>query len=454
MSMKKLGSILLSTAMVMSLAACGSQNTSAPAATTDDSATKEEAAAPAESAVAADTDVSGSTLEVAVTYTGDQATTFQGLVDKFEEEYGVTVNIAEYGGDYENTLKTRMASNELPDVFQTHGWSLLRYKEYLMNLQDQPWISDYDESALGVIQDDDGAIYVLMISELINGTLVNLDACDAAVIDPYAIHTWDDFTEACAKIKASGLTPLNVVSNPGLLANFAGTFVSYEGEMFEDSAAMLDGSFDWQDYKDSLVKYMANWIDSGYYYDDILTMADTDMTERFAAGKGAFSLGNDPSVMLTCLSLNPDARFAFMPSFASKEGGKEHVGIGEGDTFGIWKDTGNADAAKLFLEYMARPEVAQEMNAATGKISCLKSTMEIDDSYGLQVFQEMKEKCADCDIFYENLWDRQYMPSGMWSIFGNASDMLFDDDSEAGQDEVIEYLLENYQDLYDAAQEG
>ena len=98
MSMKKLGSILLSTAMVMSLAACGSQNTSAPAATTDDSATK--AAAPAESAVAADTDVSGSTLEVAVTYTGDQATTFQGLVDKFEEEYGVTVNIAEYGDDY------------------------------------------------------------------------------------------------------------------------------------------------------------------------------------------------------------------------------------------------------------------------------------------------------------------------------------------------------------------
>lgn len=59
--------------------------------------------------------------------------------------------------------------------------------------------------------------------------------------------------------------------------------------MFEDSAAMLDGSFDWQDYKDSLVKYMANWIDSGYYYDDILTMADTDLTERFAAAKGAFS---------------------------------------------------------------------------------------------------------------------------------------------------------------------
>ena len=60
MSMKKIGSILLSTAMVMSLAACGSQNTSTSAsATTDDTTTKEEAAAPAESAVADDVDVSG-----------------------------------------------------------------------------------------------------------------------------------------------------------------------------------------------------------------------------------------------------------------------------------------------------------------------------------------------------------------------------------------------------------
>lgn len=46
------------------------------------------------------------------------------------------------------------------------------------------------------------------------------------------------------------------------------------------------------------------------------------------------------------------------------------------------------------------------------------------------------------------------MHSGMWPIFGNASNMLFDNHSEKGQDEVIEYLLENYQDLYEAAKEG
>ena len=41
--------------------------------------------------------------------------------------------------------------------------------------------------------------------------------------------------------------------------------------MFQDSVAMLDGSYDWQHYKESLIKYMSGWIESGYYFDDILT---------------------------------------------------------------------------------------------------------------------------------------------------------------------------------------
>jgi raffinose/stachyose/melibiose transport system substrate-binding protein len=450
MKKKILALLLAAMVMVSLLAACagsdtgddGSKETAKPtdaATTTDDSA--------------GGTDLSGVTLEVAVTYTGDQATVFQGVIADFEAATGCTVNISEYGADYENTMKSRMASNELPDVFQTHGWSILRYKEYLMDLSDQAWVSDLDESALGVIQDTDGAIYVLMVSELINGTLVNLDVCEAAGVDPYSIHTWDDLGAACAQIKEAGYTPIGSVSNPGLLANIAGTWVSYEGEQAEDSAAMLDGTWDWQSYKPLLDTY-ASWIGSGYFYEDILTMNDTDFMERYASGEAAFCIGNDPSVFINALTLNPNAKFAFLPTFASTADGKEFVGIGEGDTFGIWKDTKNADASKALLDYLATPEVALAINASTGKISCLKSTMDIDDSYGLSVFTEMKEKCATSNILYENLCDRKYMPSGMWPIFGNASAMLFDDYSEAGIAAVMEYLNTNYLDLYEAAQAG
>jgi raffinose/stachyose/melibiose transport system substrate-binding protein len=292
-----------------------------------------------------------------------------------------------------------------------------------------------------------------MISELINGTLANLDVLNEAGVDPYSIHTWDDFAEACAKIKEAGFTPIGSVSNPGLLANMAGTWVSYEGEQAQDSAAMLDGSYDWQSYKPLLDAY-AGWIGSGYFYEDILTMNDTDFMERFASGEAAFCIGNDPSVFINALTLNPDATFAFLPSFASKDGGQEFVGIGEGDTFGIWKDTKNEAAAKVLLEYLAQPEVALKINTSTGKISCLQSTMDIDTSYGLEVFTTMKEKTANSNIFYENLWDRKYMPSGMWPIFGNASASLFDDYSDNGIATVLDYLKTNYQDLYEAAQAG
>ena len=151
--------------------------------------------------------------------------------------------------------------------------------------------------------------------------------------------------------------------------------------------------------------------------------------------------------MLTCQKLNPDSEYLFLPSFTSKEGGMEFVGIGEGGSFGIWKDTKQEAAAKVFLTYMARPENAMKMNDLTGEISCMKPIMEVDDGYGLQVFQTMKDNCTG-KILYENLWDRKYMPSGMWPIFGNACSMLFDNHSEAGKQEVLDYLKENYQDLY------
>ncbi len=445
---KRFTATALAAVMGLSLAACSSGSSTTSTTTAGSDTTTTTTAAEAETTTAKASDV---TLEIAVTYTGTEATVFKDLVSTFEEQTGYTVNVAEYGEDYESTMKTRMASNDLPDIFQTHGWSLLRYKEYLMALNDEDWISDYDESALGVIQDDDGSIYVLMISELINGTLVNLDICEEAGVDPYEIHTWQEFTEACQKIKDAGYTPNGTNAQAGILANSAGTWTTYDGELAQDGDAMLDGTYNWDSYETMLETY-ASWIDSGFYYEDILSMKDSDFTERFASNQAAFIQGYDPSVLLTALELNPDGNYAFLPHFASADGGEEFVGIGEGDTFGIWKDTKVESAAKEFLEYMAQPEVALAMNEASGKLSCLTSTMAIDESYGLQCLTTMQEKTADCNLIYENLWDRKYMPSGMWSIFENATQMLFDDNSESGIADVKAYLQENYTDLYEAAQ--
>ena len=52
-------------------------------------------------------------------------------------------------------MKTRMASGDLPDIWVTHGWSVMRYSEYMEPLEDQDWYSQIDESLLPSITDDD-----------------------------------------------------------------------------------------------------------------------------------------------------------------------------------------------------------------------------------------------------------------------------------------------------------
>lgn len=450
--MKRKMALALSALLMVSMAGCsvqtGTEGSSADAGSAGSSSASTDTNSGSSSGSG---ELSGVTLEIAHNLTGANSTVFSGLVDKFKQETGCNVTISEYGNDYENTMKTRMASQELPDIFVTHGWSVLRYKEYLLDLQDEPWASDYDESALGVVQDEGGEIYVMMTSAISNGTLVNLEVCEDAGVDPYAIKTWEDFTEACQTIKDAGYVPIGNVSNPGMLANIAGTYVSYEGELAQDSDAMLDGTWDWESYRPLLEMYQ-DWIDKGFFYEDVMTMNDTDLTQRWAENKTAFQVGNGPGFLVSAMELNPEGNYGLLPSFASQDGGKLYIGTGEGEAFGIWKDSKNIDASKKFLEFLSQPENAVTLSNSTGNTVCMKSAMEQDQSYGLKVYQAMKEHYEDGEILYENLWDRQYMPSGMWSIFGNAMNMMFDDSSDAGIDATLEYLSENYQDLYENAQ--
>lgn len=126
---------------------------------------------------AAASDFSGRTIEIATYLSGETLDAYKKVIADFENETGVKVTLDEYGEDYESTMKTRMASNDLPDIFETHGWSLIRYKEYLTDLSGEPWAKDLNKAALGVIQDTDGKLYTLMAAGSCLGTAVNMKVC-------------------------------------------------------------------------------------------------------------------------------------------------------------------------------------------------------------------------------------------------------------------------------------
>ena len=111
------------------------------------------------------------TLELEYGVTGEQLEVFKKVVQGFTDETGIGVTITQPGNSYENAMKTRMASGDLPDLWVTHGWSVMRYSEYMEPLEDQDWYSQIDESLLPSITEDDGHIYELPITEAVCGLI-------------------------------------------------------------------------------------------------------------------------------------------------------------------------------------------------------------------------------------------------------------------------------------------
>ena len=87
------------------------------------------------------------TLEIEVDWTDDNLAAFTALMDKFTAETGIKTEIVSVGEEIETQLKIRMASNDMPDLWVTHGWSLIRYKDFLTDLSGESWVSDISDAA-------------------------------------------------------------------------------------------------------------------------------------------------------------------------------------------------------------------------------------------------------------------------------------------------------------------
>ena len=112
-------------------------------------------------------------LTIASRYTGVQGEAFESIIEGFKAENpGVKVENQTFTDNYEDVMNVNMSGKQLPDVFMTHGWSIMRYKEYLLPLNDEPWAKDIVPGLFGSIMDTDGKIYVLPNTNAMTGVLV------------------------------------------------------------------------------------------------------------------------------------------------------------------------------------------------------------------------------------------------------------------------------------------
>ena len=210
----------------------------------------------------------------------EQATQWEDLAAKYTDETGVEVNVlTAASGTYESTLKSEMAKDEVPTLFQVNGpVGLATWKDYCLDLKDSDVYSHLKSDDFALKDGDSvyGLAYVIETYGIIYNKALLADYCalDGAVIKDASEITSFDTLKAVADDIQARKDELGV----------EGAFTS----------AGMDSSSDWR-FKTHLAnlpiyyEYQADGIDDtdaikGTYLDNYKNVFDLYITDSTCDG--------------------------------------------------------------------------------------------------------------------------------------------------------------------------
>ena len=335
---------------------------------------------------------------------------FEQVTEKFESENpDIDVELLIGANGFEETMKTKMAANDLPDLWTTHGWSVNRYSEYLRPLNDREWVQNISEQIKPVITNKEGELFVLPTDMDIAGIAYNQDVLDKAGIKVDDIKTWDDFYKACDAVKAQGISPIHVGGKEtwtvGNIFEYIAPPVLVTDENNNEGEALKDGSFDWSNWT-PVVEILDNMNKKEYFNVDKVSSTYADTSKALAQGQAAFAFVGSQAIS-EAWNFNPEAKLGFMPVPAYHEGDEPTLIAGEKMAIGVWKDTKHEEEVLKYLDFLAQPENIETL--ASANIAPAGLTNSKSD---LGKLSEYYDKYKDVETV--PYFDREYLPSGMW----------------------------------------
>lgn len=363
------------------------------------------------------------------------------LTEKFEKQTGTKVNLTIDTSNYESNMKVKMASGNLPDVWATHGWSVLRYRNFLEPLQSQEWAQYVDKGLDTSMRDSDGKLYSLPIEYTVTGVMTNFDVLKKAGVDPDSIKTWDDFNAALPKIKAAGAAPIVSSGKANSPAGAMTNEIASNAFTQQQLDGFKAGTFDSAAYQTQTMDRLAAWANAGYFNADYVSASLDDMAKALAQGTAAFAM-QQPTLLATALSYNKDANIGFIPFPSNGINGQNLVG-GEGvNAYGVWKDSKHKDKALAFLSFLADPENATPLVESIGTYSGLTNV-----TPNLGVLQSSYDKWVKPgNLPTKPFLDRVYLPNGIYQTMISSADSVIT--KQATPEQATAQMAEQFKTLY------
>ncbi len=344
--------------LVLALSAC------APATPVEEAAPVEEASPAEVEAPAEEVQPEPVTLEFYHWFGADIGDTLiKEINDKFHEENpNITIEFETADTDtYEQVIATRLSADDAPDIFGVFpGTKFHPTAEagYLMDLSDEAWVADLFEGAK-FVSTYEGKVMTMPVDANVIGVIYNKGIfADLGLEIP---TTWTEFLALSAEIKAAGIAPLAF----GLQDAWVTQLVPYAmapSAIYRDTldfdAALYagEGTFVGSAWEQIMADYLA-LRDLGYVNANEMGTGYELANDLMANGSAAMLVQGNWAVA-ALREKAPDVEWGMFP-LPYDAGGDVWVSSAVGITITISADTEHPEEAKKYLEFWARPEIAE-----------------------------------------------------------------------------------------------
>ncbi len=366
---KKLLSVLLSSAMAVSLlagcaeaAAPASAPADAPADAAAEAGAEETADAPADASAEA-VDASGDSGEIYMFISSPEyADAIGELIDAYKEVApDVTINYETTQNDYPTLLKAKLNSGEVPDIFSsTSGKEIDTYLEYSYDLSNDPIMTTMDPSvaaAMASTEKGGTGCYGFAIKGNYFGILYNKEIFEKAGITSFP-QTVSEMDDAIKKITDAGFKPFTTgFAEWWVFKHTYQSFVNAAADAAGISTAELVSKFEKgeakvKDYPELYENYFS-FLDKAVKNGDDKPL-ETDLAAEeaaFASGDVAMVLGQGAWIEADVLAINPNLKIGFNGYPTTEDPAECKVISGSDQALHVNKDSANLQAVLNFVNW-------------------------------------------------------------------------------------------------------
>lgn len=303
----------------------------------------------------------------------------QEIARDFEAETGIKIDFQiSPDAQWRDLIKVKMDSGEAPDIICVDTpiglASSLHMDQYCVEVTDQPWVSRMEETTLEAVSVEDKVYGITFPGAKMYFYLYNKDIFESLGL--FVPTTYEEFKEVCQKIKDAGYTPVYEATTNGWhqvlpLFETGGLWLEQDSDIYgklnaneidlDEIPALL-----------TIIQQLDECAKAGYFGDDYLSNAWENAKEAIATERCAMTIAE--------LGFRGQIEEEFPDFKASEKLGAFVMPWGDNQTIGvnpasnayfINKDSKYTEEAKLFFEFLARPENLQKRLDGQPELSAL-----------------------------------------------------------------------------------